>query len=155
MRFYLNQCGQRGEGILWMKLKEYMMNGILEYYEEVLKAWGDYSKHVVCTSLTKDEILRQPLFLNKLLKKGEHTLFKKKWYNAGMRQIKDIMYEVIPGFLPIQVIRDVIEENYEEESKVVLEDQYEKLKEIIPKEWIQILERKTGTNTNDRMVVLK
>ncbi len=31
------------------------------------------------------------------------------------------MYEVIPGFLPVQVISDAIEENYEEESKVVLQ----------------------------------
>lgn len=75
MRFFLNKCGQIGDDILWMKLKEYMMNGIPEYYKEVLKAWGDYNKHVVCTSLNKDEILRQPLFLNKLLKKGENTIF--------------------------------------------------------------------------------
>ncbi len=44
---------------------------------EVLKAWGDYSKHVVCTSLNKNDILRQPLFLNKLLKRGEQTFFIK------------------------------------------------------------------------------
>lgn len=61
------------------------------------------------------------------------------------------MYKVIPVFLPTQVIKDAIEENYEEESKVVLENQYEKLKEIIPNEWIQIIEEKI--KTNDRMVV--
>ncbi len=126
-----------------------MMNGIPEYYIEVLKAWGDYSKHVVCTSLNKNDILIQPLFLNKLLKRGEQTNFYKKWYNAGIRQIKDIMYEVIPGFLPVQVISDAIEENYEEESKVVLQDQYEKVKEIIPKEWINILEGDTEKMEND------
>ncbi len=92
-------------------------------------------------------------FLNKLLKRGEQTIFYKKWYNAGIRQIKDIMYEVIPGFLPVQVISDAIEENYEEESKVVLQDQYEKVKEIIPKEWINILEGDTENMENDRMVV--
>ncbi len=129
MTFYLNQCSKIGDAILWMKLKENMMNGIPEYYKLVLKAWGDYSKHVVCT-FNKNDILRQPLFLNKLLKRGEQTIFYKKWYNAGIRQIKDIMYEAIPGFLPVQVISDAIEENYEEESKVVLEDQYEKVKEI-------------------------
>lgn len=75
MTFYLNQCGKIGDAILWMKLKENMMNGIPEYYKEVLKAWGDYSKHVVCTSLNKNDILRQPLFLNKLLKRGEQTIF--------------------------------------------------------------------------------
>ncbi len=41
------------------------------------------------------------------------------------------MYELIPGFVPVQVIRDKIVENYDE-SKTVLENQYKKLKEIIP-----------------------
>ncbi len=38
-----------------------------------------------------------------------------------IKQIKYIMYEVIPGFVPSQVIRDKIVENYE--SKTVLENQ--------------------------------
>ncbi len=63
------------------------------------------------------------------------------------------MYEVIPGFVPVQVIRDAIVENYEDETKTVLENQYKKLKEIIPEEWINILEGKTETKGNDGMVV--
>ncbi len=57
--------------------------------------------------------------------------FYKKWFDGGIKQIKCIMYELIPGFVPVQVIRDKIVENYDE-SKTVLENQYKKLKEIIP-----------------------
>ncbi len=72
-----------------------------------------------------DEIKR------KHLREIKHFFYKKKWIDGGIKQIKYIMYEVIPGFVPVQVIRDKIVENYDE-SKTVLENQYKKLKEIIP-----------------------
>lgn len=153
MKYFLDKCGKMGEDVLWMKLKENMMNGIPEFYKEVVKAWGEFRKYVVCMSLSKEEILRQPLFLNNTIKRGHQAIFYKKWFDAGIKQIKDIMYEVIPGFVPVQVIRDAIVENYDDESKTVLENQFKKLKEVIPKEWINILEDKTQTNCKDGMVV--
>lgn len=41
MEFYLNKCGnlQIGDNILWMKLKNWMIQGIPEFYKEVLSAW--------------------------------------------------------------------------------------------------------------------
>lgn len=78
--------------------------------------------------LLQEKRLRQPLFLNNQIKKGDVTLFYKKWFYAGIKQIKDILYEVIPGFVPVQVIRDAIVENYENETETVLEKQYKQIK---------------------------
>ncbi len=75
MNYFLNKCGKMGQDVLWMKLKENMMNGIPEFYKEVVKAWGDFRKHVVCMSFSKEEILRQPLFLNNTIKRGDQTIF--------------------------------------------------------------------------------
>jgi len=63
---------------------------------------------------------------------------------------------VIPGFVPVQVIIDAIVENYENETTTVLEKQYKQIKEVIPKEWINVLEGTEGTVCNDgRMIDFK
>ncbi len=64
------------------EIKRNMMNGIPEFYKEVVKAWGDFRKHVVCMSFSKEEILRQPLFLNNTIKRGDQTIF----YKNGLMQ---------------------------------------------------------------------
>lgn len=56
MKYFLDKCGKMGDDVLWMKLKENMMNGIPEFYKEVVKAWGEVRKNAVCMSLSKEEI---------------------------------------------------------------------------------------------------
>ncbi len=35
MNYFLNKCGKMGQDVLWMKLKENMMNGIPEFYKKL------------------------------------------------------------------------------------------------------------------------
>lgn len=122
--------------------------------DEAIKKHDEQNSKVFCTSSNKEEILGQPLFLNNQLKKVD-DIYIYKWFYAGIKQIKDIMYEVIPVcFFPVQVIRDAIVENYDDETKAVLENKYKKCKEVIHNEWINILEgNKKKTTCNDGMVV--
>ncbi len=41
MKYFLNRCGgfNMGNDIIWMKLKEHMLNGVQELYKVVLRAW--------------------------------------------------------------------------------------------------------------------
>lgn len=57
----------------------------------------------------RKQYLQQPLFLTQNNKSKKH-MFYENWYAVGFRQVKDILYEVKPGFLPTQAIIDSLEE---------------------------------------------
>ncbi len=40
--FFFKRCGEvnLGDSVLWMKMKEWMIKGVPDFYREVLKAWG-------------------------------------------------------------------------------------------------------------------
>lgn len=90
--------------------------------------------------------MKQPLFLNHHIKNNRNTFFYKNWFYAGLKQVKDILYEVKPGFLPLQAIIDTLEENEEIENKQLIKEQYLKIKEAIPVAWIKSIEEKEKVN---------
>lgn len=67
-------------------------------------------------------------------------MFYENWYAVGFRHVKDILYEVKPGFLPTQAIIDSLEEREDIENKEKVEEQYTKLKLALPEHWIKIIE---------------
>ena len=68
-------------------------------------------------------------------------LFCKYFMRAGMRQIGDVAYEVIPGFLPFQAIYDIVVEIDEEISKTTEENNYKKILGCIPGEWVILMNK--------------
>lgn len=50
----------------------------------------------------------QPLFLNENIVYRGKELFFKHWINAGFKTIRDVLYEVREGFLPVQAIYDEV-----------------------------------------------
>lgn len=149
MRYFLKKIGDIGDDVLWMNLKDNMMEGIPEFYKEILKSWRDFRKYVYFNPSCRDQILRQPLFLNSNMNCKEKEIYYKKWFDSGIRQIKDILYEVKPGFLPLQAMEDALEEHYETESKITIKNKYEKLKESIPKEWFEKLDDTRNINEEE------
>lgn len=154
MLFFMNKCGQIGSDILWMKLKVNMIVNMPEFYKEVLKTWNDFRRHVYFEPKDRQQMLNQPLFLNdKVTCKGQ-TIFYKTWFEAGLKQVKDILYEVKPGFLPLQAIIDTLEENDDEiKDRKAIKINYEKLKTAIPVEWIEKIERNVSENKSDKFEV--
>src|SRR4029434_11125259 len=86
--YFLNKKFEMGSSVLWMN-----------FYREVLRAWGDFREEIDFKPEGRDEILNQPLFLNPNLNRG--NFYVKRWFDAGFRTIRDLSYEIKPGLLQI------------------------------------------------------
>ena len=104
-----------------------MLGNIPLFYREVFEARGQFLPNIYYECTILENILNQPIFLNPKIKCNNMTLFCKYFMRAGMRQIGDIVYEVIPGFLPLQAIYDNVVEIDEEISKTTVENMYKKI----------------------------
>ena len=83
---------------------------IPSFHKELLTAWHQLKDHHMRTrppeSIT--DILNEPLFLNPAITIEDKPLIFTDWIAAGITRIKDICYEVIPGFLPISAIHELL-----------------------------------------------
>ena len=80
------------------------------FHKELLSAWV---KHEPCRLRTNvptmaTNILNEPLFLNSHFTLHDEVLFFKDWIAAGVIKISDICYEVVPGFLPVRAVHDIL-----------------------------------------------
>lgn len=155
MRMFLNKCGHMkiGPDILWMKLKPKMITGIPEFYKEVLEAWTEFLPNVCIKPIRRLEFLMQPLFLNENIVYRGKELFFKHWINAGFKTIRDVLYEVREGFLPVQAIYDEVKNIENHVNRNALKKQYDQIKEAIPKEWIINIEKQGKDSEEDKMKV--
>jgi len=95
MEYILNKCGDfnQGDNILWMKTKEWMTVGLPKFYGEVLSAWGNILLNVRYNLQGRESVLNQPLFLNTgILNQGKEIYFR-KWLEAGIVKVRDVLYE--------------------------------------------------------------
>ena len=89
------------------------------------------------TPTTVTDILKEPLFLNKQITISDEPLLYRNWIAAGIINICDVSSEVIPNFLPVRAIHEIlsgVDENFTIES--VTRD-FNRLLSAIPKEWIK------------------
>ncbi len=101
----------------------------------------------------RKQYLRQPLFLNKNNKRKK-LMFYENWCAVGFRQLKYILYEVKPGFLPTQAIIDSLEEREDIENKEQIDEQYTKFKLALPENWIKVIEENKKLIRDNLMIVL-
>lgn len=142
MGYFINKCSHfnLGDNILWMRTRNWMMEGIPEFYKEMMRAWGKILTNVHYNLQGRESILNQPLFLNNhILNQGKEILFK-KWWEVGITKVRDILYEFKEGFLPEQFIVDAMQEAKEDFNRQEIRNKYEILKTAIPKEWIKKIE---------------
>lgn len=153
MEFYLNKCGNLnlGDNILWMKLKKWMIQGIPDFYKEVLSAWGSFLPEVNFKPYGRESILNQPMFLNKNIVIKEKEIYFKKWVEVGILKIRDVLYEFKEGFVPVQVIVDALEEAKEEYNVNTIKKQYEEVKNAIPEDWLNVIE--SGEKSENKIEV--
>lgn len=129
-----------------------MIQGIPEFYKEVLSAWGSFLARVDFKPVGREITLNQPIFLNKKIGTQGKELYFKKWVDVGILKVRDILYEFKEGFLPVQVIIDAMEEAKEEDN--VLRKQYEEVKSKIPEDWLEMIQG-GGSGENKMEVFLK
>lgn len=75
---------------VWMNFKDNMLEKIPEFYKEVLREQKVFKENVHVEFKGRDQLLKQPLFLNKFITSNRNRIFYKNWYYAGLRQVKDI-----------------------------------------------------------------
>ena len=84
--------------------------GILAFHKELLSAWLEQEpcRLRINVPTTVTDILSEPLFLNRQITLHNELLFLKDWIAAGIIRIRDICYEVVPGFLPVGAIHEIL-----------------------------------------------
>ena len=83
--------------------------------------------------------------------KMDVNLFDKRMIEAGLKQVKDIIYEVKPGFLKEHVIVDEcrgVDEDVKREDVIA---KYGKIKEKIPDEWKRMIENECANEESGKM----
>ena len=74
---------------------------IPSFHKELLTPWCQHGPHHSRSNppLFRTDILKEPLFRNNLISTNNRSPFGAHWVASNLIQLKDICYEVIPGFL--------------------------------------------------------
>ena len=80
------------------------------FHKELLSAWLKHKPFHSRLHIQESfpDILNEPLFRNNLSTAEGKPLFYKEWVKCGLIQLREICYEVIPGFLPLQAIHEIL-----------------------------------------------
>ncbi len=138
---YVDEVGGMGEYGLYMGFKQSMTVGIPGIYREVLEAWRSILPKIDFECKEVETFINLPLFLNEKFKHNNKTLYEPKFMEAGIKQVKDIIYEVIPGFLRKSCIYDSVFELEGMESKEKVNRIYERIKASLPPKWVNVIEK--------------
>lgn len=140
-------CMNLTRSVFFLSLDKKSLLCLPQVYREMLDAWQLIKNDTTC-SFEIGDVYIQPLYYNRM-----NNLSGRKWecfIQAGIVQIKDICYEVIPGFLPTQAIFDVIKEKNSDVSYKYVKDLYMMLLNSIPAEWKTIV-LKNCFSRNDQL----
>ena len=137
---YLYKNGRCEENGLIMIMKNSMYEKVPRYYKEVFDAWGKYRINIKYECTKYSQVINQPIWCNPLIKMNNNMLWDKKMFYSGLTQIKDCLYEFIPGFLRYQAIIDAVKEYDEEMNETTTVNMYDKIKESIPIDWVRQIE---------------
>ena len=120
-----------------------------KFHKELLVAWYEHNTFrnriglPTCTSTTC--ILNEPIFRNPIITDQDNkTLLYKDWVNAAITNIRDICYEVIPGFLRWNAVHEIlpeIKEENENRTKQQTKQEFDTIKCAIPTDWKYELEK--------------
>ena len=80
------------------------------------------------------DIFNEPLFLNPAITTAYKPLIFTDWVAAGITRIRDICYEVIPGFLPMSTIHDILTEDTTRTVSRTTEE-WKELLVALPSQW--------------------
>ena len=80
------------------------------FLKEPLNAWSKHKEHCIRMQTPKftEDILQEPLFLNELIVVRNNPLLHKDRIAAGIFRVKDICYKVVPGFLPVSAVLEML-----------------------------------------------
>lgn len=112
-----------------------MTIGVPEFYREVLRAWGSFLETLDLEPVGTEAILNQPLFFNPNLNIGGGD-FWTVWFKGGFRKIRDLLYEVRPGLLPLEAFIDEITRVKDDYAVGNIKKELDLILNAIPEEWM-------------------
>lgn len=91
-------------------LSQHIDTTIPLYHQELLRAWSKHHSHHtrIHPPSSLADILHEPLFRSMLIQHNGHPIYYKHWISAGLTQVKDLCYIVIPGLLPAMAIHELL-----------------------------------------------
>ncbi|CAC5415419.1 unnamed protein product [Mytilus coruscus] len=116
-------------------------------YIEMIDAW-QYDKSFVDVDMM--DILQQPLFLNPEIKVQDKISLWQYFIVAGISQIKDLCFEVIPGFLSLNAVKEMFSNMYNDVDVKQLQCKYKELIECIPEVWKKCINHGVFYASRDR-----
>ena len=121
-------------------MKRGMLGNVSEFHEEMLVAWGEVVGKVKFGCKNVQQVWQQPIFMNPQITNEGELLYNRVIWRAGIRTIRDLVYEYVPGFMRAQVIVDAVREREEEIWLGTAEGIMEKIKNGMPREWKRLIE---------------
>lgn len=140
LKKYINDVGGMGENGWFMGFKPSMTLGIPEFYREVLEAWRCLLPKMEYDCDDIRSFVNLPLFLNEKIKCNNRTLYVPQFMEGGIRQVRDVINEVIPGFLRGNCIYDSVCEVEGMDCRVKVRRIYDRIKLSLPAEWVDLIQ---------------
>jgi len=137
LSYFLRKYGNLNftDEIFYMKIKKSFISDIPMFYQEMLFAWNEIYEYILIEPMTKEQLLKQPIFFNRDIEVDLSKQLVDVFIESGITKLYDIVYDVIPGFLPIHTILDIILEKYTDIDKSNVEKYYTEIIENIPESW--------------------
>ncbi len=148
MRDYLEKSGGCGEEGIFMSLKKPMCENIPLFYQEVFSAWAEFLIDVGYECENINQIHNQPIFLNPKIRMKGKMFYNRLYMKAGVRQVKDMAYEYVKGFLPNRAIYDYVVEWDDEIAESKVDSVCENIKTSFPRKWVEMIENETARPGN-------
>ncbi|CAG2235175.1 unnamed protein product [Mytilus edulis] len=139
------------EDIVFMSLKDKYMSCIPVIYKEMLKSFC-FIRENVSFDYTVENIYNQPLFCNSEILICGKTILWNDFIEAGIIQLKDICYEVKPGFLPLNAIVEIVANGNDEYDIDSIIKRYRSLQSALPELWTKTVGTEVYHRTNNRNI---
>lgn len=151
IKMFLSKYGNFNLGENIFQLVQFdtkLMNGIPEFYRELLMSWAYVNNYRKIDFRNKKDILRQPLFANKYICDNGKVFLFQEFISSGIICVEDIFYEFIPSFYSENTVVKLILEYNCDVSESKAKERYDIILKCIPKEWKQTLMSKQIENTD-------
>jgi len=135
---------------IYLTLPKHRLANLPTVYQEMFLAWNELKiNRQVEFDLDKRDIFNQPLFYNPNIVYQDKLLYFQSFIDAGITQLKDLLYEVVPGFLRMSAIKELVIQKCTNISEKEIEKAFLLIKNCLPFHWIQIVQK--DTDEKERM----
>lgn len=117
------------------------------FHKNLLTAWLHHTNHHtrINPPVTLADILQEPLFRNPLIAVNDTPFYYRDWIKAGIVTIRDLCYSVIPGFMPVLAIHEILTQHEDDHTRQLHQTTREltQLQQAIPNTWTTMIHKHT------------